>query len=101
MSIFSKKIKCGYCGKNHKKKKARSKIVFACSTFDNYGKNFCHRNKVDEDFLIMLLKMRMRDNYSEDYAENKLDYVEVKEDCVTIHLKNEEPIISSGEYGQY
>lgn len=56
---FSKKIQCGLCGKNYKRKTTRSgtryeKVVWLCSTWDNYGKKYCPSSRIPEDILEKL-----------------------------------------------
>lgn len=53
--LFSKKIKCNYCGKNHRGKTEKSKKVYICSTYSNKGKAYCKRNQIDEEELVYII----------------------------------------------
>ncbi len=53
---FTKKIQCELCGKNYKRKTTRSgtkyeKVVWICSTWDNYGKKYCSSSRIPEEIL--------------------------------------------------
>jgi hypothetical protein len=93
MSLFSKKIKCGLCNKFHKKKTQRKLIVYCCSTYDNKGSKFCKRLPIREEVLLDYLQLRLRENPSEKYIHDNVELVEVYPDKVTIHIKNENPIV--------
>lgn len=55
MYIFRKKIKCVYCGKNHRGKTEKRKKVYICSTYSNKGMSYCKRNQVEEEELIYII----------------------------------------------
>lgn len=102
MALFSKLIICGKCGKKHKFKKIRSKQnVYIDSTYDNKGKNYCERQLIHESLLIELLQMRFKkEEIGQELISEKVDYIEVNGNNLTINIKNEEPIIFSENYIQ-
>ena len=56
---FSKKIKCGICGKNYRRKIAKIKTkyekpVWMCGTLNDYGKKYCPSSRVPEETLEKL-----------------------------------------------
>ena len=48
---FSSMIRCSMCGKNYKRKVAREKAVWNCSTFLNFGKSHCSGKSISEDIV--------------------------------------------------
>lgn len=102
-ALFSKLIKCSYCSKFHKKKKVRNNnIVYVCSTYDNYGKNHCQRNKVDETLLLEMLSLRYDKLISErEEILEKVELICIDEDKIEIIVKDGESIILSNTYGQF
>ena len=59
MYPFTKKVRCGICGKNYKRRIAKSstkyeKPVWMCSTFNNYGKKYCPSSRIPEEILEKL-----------------------------------------------
>lgn len=94
MSLFSKKVMCSYCGKNHKSKKARGKTIYVCSTYDNYGKDECRRNKVDEILISELIERRFKFR-EEEFAPEKVQSIEASEECLVINIEGEERIFLS------
>jgi DUF4097 and DUF4098 domain-containing protein YvlB len=116
MTLFSSLIRCPYCKGNYKSKKEKGKQKYICSTYDNYGQ--CKRIAVEEEFLLELLERRYG-QLTEDKIENVVDYIEVFDKKVirkrneltgkmerenvyvlTIHLKNDQPIVLSENFLQ-
>ena len=57
--VFTSKIQCGLCGKNYKRKIAKSgtkyeKPMWMCSTLNNYGKKYCPSSRIPEEILEKL-----------------------------------------------
>ena len=50
-SAFSRKIKCGICGKNYRRKTTATQIVWCCSTFNTKGKKYCVSKVIPESTL--------------------------------------------------
>lgn len=48
---FSGIIKCGNCGKNYKRRIARGKAFWQCSTYLKFGKADCHAKQIPESTL--------------------------------------------------
>jgi hypothetical protein len=116
MPLFSGLIRCPYCKGNYKAKKEKGKQKYICSTYDNYGQ--CRRIAIEEEFLLELLERRYG-KLTEDEIMDIVDYVEVFDKKVirkrneltgkierenvymlTIHLKNDQPIVLSGNFLQ-
>ena len=100
--LFSGKIKCKHCGKNFKGKKERTRRVYVCSTYDNYGK--CKREVVHQSDLIELLLRRYGDDFelTKSNIQNTVEEI-VVEDSWTfkINLKNDKPIIFGDNFIQF
>jgi len=47
-SVFTKKIRCGICGKNYRRKTTPYNIVWCCSTFNTKGKSYCASKAIPE-----------------------------------------------------
>lgn len=107
--LFSRKIKCAHCGSNFKSKKERKRRVYICSKYDNYGKEYCQRNVIDENLIVELLEKRYDEIENEEYVnltlEEKVDKVEeiyVKGKMeFKIYLKDGIPIEFSDNFIQY
>ena len=99
MPLFSKKIKCMKCGRNHKGKLYRSKRAYICSTHDNYRN--CERRKVNEEELLILLGMRYGEELSEEEIKTKVENVEVYEDRLVINVSDGKPIISANTFAEF
>jgi site-specific DNA recombinase len=95
MNLFAKKIKCGLCSKNHKKKTQRKKIVYCCSTYDNKGSEHCQRLPISEEFILDYMDIRLKQIPTEEYIKENVELIEVYPDKVVINIKNEDPIIVS------
>ncbi len=50
---FSSMIRCSSCGKNYKRKVARGRAYWNCSTYLNYGKDVCSGKQIPEDILMV------------------------------------------------
>lgn len=48
---FTGKIVCGKCGKNYRRKTTATGIRWCCSTFNNYGKEYCDAQTIPESVL--------------------------------------------------
>ena len=53
---FTKKIKCELCGKNYQRKiyakgTKYEKIIWICSSFNNYGKKYCQSSRILEEII--------------------------------------------------
>lgn len=48
---FSKKIECGICGKNYRRKVTATRVVWICSTFDKLGKKECASKQIPDETL--------------------------------------------------
>ena len=56
---FTKKIKCELCGKNYQRKiyakgTKYEKIIWICSSFNNYGKKYCQSSRILEEIIKKL-----------------------------------------------
>lgn len=102
-NTFSKLCKCKFCGKNMKYKNERDIGKYICSTYDNYGKNYCKRTHVSEDFLKSLIFRRFQRELSDQEIREIVDYVEVEDSLLLeIHFKNgDEPILLKGKFIQF
>ena len=101
MNYFKKKVKCTYCNKFHKLKRERNnKVVYLCSTYSNYGKDKCRRNKVDLDLIIECLSLRYGSLPIEEYSE-KVEIVCVSEDKLEIIVKDGSPLLLTNTQGQF
>lgn len=100
--LFSRKIKCSYCGKNYKSKKERNKRVYVCSSYDNYGK--CKREVLHEDFLVELLVRRYGEEFktTKENVQKTVEKIEVVDKWTfTIYLNNDKPIIFGDNFVQF
>lgn len=116
MPLFSGLIRCPYCKGNYKAKKEKGKQKYVCSTYDNYRQ--CRRIAIEEEFLLELLKRRYGE-ITEDKIVDIVDYVEIFDKKVirkrneltgkterenmyilTIHFKNDKPIILNENFLQ-
>jgi hypothetical protein len=95
MSLFSKLIRCSLCNKNHKLKRQRSNNVYCCSTYDKLGKAYCQRLPVHEKVLIDYLELRNKEKPTEEYIQEKIDYILVSPNRIEIFIKDESPIIAT------
>lgn len=59
MYQFSGLIICLECGKRFRGKLERSKRIYICSGYSNYGKDFCERNQIEEADLIYLVEKHL------------------------------------------
>lgn len=102
-NIFKGKIKCLNCGKNYKKKMERKQVVFVCSGFANYGKEFCSYNPIkQEDLLYTIQKHIDLSNKKVDKLEEYISLIEVKGKGYKVTYKDgSESLINWGddEYG--
>ena len=48
---FTKKIVCGNCSKNYRRKVTTTRVVWICSTFDKLGKKECASKQIPEETL--------------------------------------------------
>ncbi len=51
---FTSKIVCNKCGKNYKRKTARGRASWNCSTYLKYGKDSCHTKQIPEVILLSI-----------------------------------------------
>jgi len=49
-------IYCMRCGQKYKAQQRRKKIVYICSGYSNYGKNYCSRGQIDEEDLDFVIE---------------------------------------------
>lgn len=49
---FTKKIKCGICGKSYRRKIVHGKPVLICTTYDRKGKSMCPSKRIPEEILM-------------------------------------------------
>lgn len=99
--LFSKLIKCDYCGKNHKAKLARKKRIYVCSTWSNYGKEHCKQNKVEQDLLMELLELRYNEILTKEEIIEKIDKISISENKVEINVNDGEPIVLTNTLGSF
>lgn len=98
--LFSGFIICLDCRKKHKAKLARKKRIYICSTYDNKGKEYCNRNKVDETEILNLLQMRFKGKEILEILP-EIELIEVNQEKIIINLKSQEPIISTPTFIQF
>ena len=81
--VFTSKIQCGLCGKNYKRKIAKSgtkyeKPVWMCSTFNNYGKKYCPSSRIPEEILEKLsAEILNMPKFDEQIFKNKVSKIVV------------------------
>lgn len=75
---FSMMIKCGICGKSYRRKHARGKILWTCSTFNTRGREFCNSKSVPETVLIDLTKEVLGvSEVTREAVTNGISYIEI------------------------
>lgn len=97
---FKKIIKCRNCGKNYKTKNQKGKLIYVCSGWANYGKEFCIGFVLQEEELIYtvskhlaLLGIRVEGSLRE-----YVSMIEVKGNGFVIHYKDHSrSVINSNE----
>ena len=99
MNVFKKKIICAYCGKFHKR--ASGSYYFSCSTYDNYGKDKCKRNPIDQDEIIELLTRRFNKELTDEEIKHEVTLIKISEEELYIELANDKPIIVTGKFAQF
>lgn len=93
-SLFSRKIKCFYCGSGFKLKKERSVNRYICSSYDNKGE--CIRIPIQEDFLVELIQKRLNREVNRQLVEDYVELILVEEtNLVEIFIKDQESILLS------
>jgi hypothetical protein len=76
MAIFTGKIYCNLCKKPFKRKLERDTYRWICQSYDN--KQSCERLKVEEDWLINLVSMRLfwdEKEQLEKFIQQELDHI--------------------------
>lgn len=92
--MFSKLITCKHCGRNFKAKIENKKRIYVCSSYDNYGKNSCERNAIEENFLKGLVQRRFQREMTDEEIRDVIEYIEVENSLLLeIHLKDQESIM--------
>ncbi len=77
-SVFTKKIRCGICGKNYRRKISPYNIVWRCSTFNSKGKDYCASKAVPEETLKSVIANALgEDTFTEDRFVKNIDHIEV------------------------
>lgn len=89
--LFSKLIICKNCLKRYKAKKDRKRF-YVCSTYDNLGKDYCERGKVDQDYLLELLERRFERRLTEDEIKKEVNQIVTNGKEIVIYLENQQPI---------
>ncbi len=67
-SVFTKKIRCGICGKNYRRKTTPYNIVWCCSTFNANGKDYCASKAIPEQTLKSLIADALGEESFTDYC---------------------------------
>lgn len=104
MALYSKIIKCKYCGRNHKAKKERGVQKYVCSTYDNYGRDKCWRNLIEENHLNFLVKHRfeMRGiDFNKDTIKSQIKEIIVSNEEIVINFHDDIPIIDKVNFTQF
>lgn len=95
--LFSRKIKCGYCSKNHRGKTEKNKKVYICSTYSNRGKDYCKRNQIDEDELIYIIVKHLKiQKIDINKIEKYVDIIEIEEGSIKIKYVDDTESILNG-----
>lgn len=91
-TAFSRKIRCGICGKNYRRKTTAYNVVWCCSTFNTKGKKYCASKVIPEATLqaaaaeVMGTKhldenaFRAQIDHIEAFSDNLLHFVFVSGD---------------------
>lgn len=104
MALYSKLVKCKYCGKNHKSKKERGKQKYICSTYDNYGKDKCERNLIEEEHLNFLIQHRFKMRgleFNKEVVKSQIENIIISKEEIVINFYDDIPIIDKTNFTQF
>ncbi len=90
-SALTGRIRCGCCGKNYRKKRAKRCAKWCCATYDIRGKRFCPESKMvpEETVIAAVCSVLGTKDFDEDLFLKRVDHIEAREgNLLRFHFKN-------------
>jgi hypothetical protein len=76
---YSGLIVCRKCGKNFKSKVERGVQKYICAGYDRYGKEYCERERIKEDYLDELIELHFKEKLNNSTLRNCVRIIEIFE----------------------
>jgi hypothetical protein len=76
---YSGLIVCRKCGKNFKTKRERGVMKYICAGYDRFGKEFCERERIKEDYLDELIELHFKEKLNNLQTRNSVKIIEIFE----------------------
>ena len=84
---FTGKIVCARCGKHYRRKIAKGKAVWICSTYNTWGKDACPSKQIPEETLIKMAAEALRlEGFDADAFSDKITAVRAEKDNTLVFL---------------
>ena len=83
-------VRCGICGKNYRRKKAKARWLWCCTTYNLRGKKYCASKAIPEETLrnacTQVLGLA---EYDADAVKNRIEWIDAMPDNLLVfHLKD-------------
>ena len=82
---YSGILKCGCCGKSYKHRNSQYRSFYLCSTYDNYGRDYCSSKQIRDDVLEKSTCQALGiESFDETLVKQKIKTIEVQNNNLLI-----------------